>query len=71
MLSGYLGGKVDMLIQRFVDAWMTFPDLVLLIVVLSVLGPGTTEIILVLGLLYGIGGSRIVRGPVLSVGEHM
>ena len=33
VLTGYFGGKADMLIQRFVDAWMTFPDLVLLIVV--------------------------------------
>ena len=36
LLSGYFGGKVDMLIQRVVDAWMTFPDLVLLIVVVSI-----------------------------------
>ena len=34
VLSGYFGGRVDMLIQRFVDAWMTFPDLLLLIVVM-------------------------------------
>ena len=39
VISGYFGGRVDMLIQRFVDAWMTFPDLVLLIVVVSIVGP--------------------------------
>lgn len=71
LLSGYVGGRVDMLIQRFVDAWMTFPDLVLLIVVISIVGPGVPQIVLVLGLLYGIAGSRIVRGAVGSVRENM
>lgn len=69
-IAGYFGGWLDGLVQRFVDAWMTFPDLVLLIVVISVLGPGAAQIILVLGLLYGIGGSRIVRGAVISVREN-
>jgi peptide/nickel transport system permease protein len=71
ILSGYLGGKVDMLIQRMVDAWMTFPDLVLLIVVISIVGAGVPQIVIVLGLLYGIAGSRIVRGAVVSVRENM
>jgi peptide/nickel transport system permease protein len=71
MISGFFGGKVDMLIQRFVDAWMTFPDLVLLIAVVSIVGPGIPQIVIILGLLYGIAGSRIVRGSVISVKEEM
>ncbi len=71
VLSGYLGGWFDMLTQRLVDAWMTFPDLVLLIVVVSVVGPGIIQIVIILGLLYGIAGSRIVRGAVTSVREHV
>ena len=71
VLSGYLGGKTDMILQRGVDAWMTFPDLVLLIVIISVVGPGIPQIVIVLGLLYGIAGSRIVRGAVVSVKESM
>lgn len=70
MASGYFGGRLDMVTQRVVDAWMVFPDLVLLIVVISVLGPGMPQIIIVLGLLYGIGGSRIIRGAVMSVREN-
>jgi peptide/nickel transport system permease protein len=70
-VSGYFGGKFDMLMQRFVDAWMSFPELVILIVVVSVVGPGMPQIIVVLGLLLGIGGSRIVRSAVLSVRENM
>jgi peptide/nickel transport system permease protein len=71
MVSGYFGGRVDMIIQRMVDAWMTFPDLVLLIAVVSIVGPGIPQIVIILGLLYGIAGSRIVRGAVLSVKEEM
>ncbi|MCI4431229.1 MAG: ABC transporter permease [Burkholderiales bacterium] len=71
IVSGYFGGKVDLAMQRFVDAWMSFPDLIVLIVVVSVLGPGMPQIIGTLGLLLGIGGSRIVRSAVVSVREHM
>lgn len=71
VVSGYMGGRTDMLIQRFVDSWMTFPDLVLLIVVISIVGPGVPQIVIILGLLYGIAGSRIVRGSVVSVRENM
>jgi peptide/nickel transport system permease protein len=70
IVSGYLGGKFDMVMQRFVDAWMSFPDLIILIVVVSVVGPGMGPVIVLLGLLYGIGGSRIIRGAVLSVREN-
>jgi peptide/nickel transport system permease protein len=71
IVSGYLGGKTDMITQRFVDAWMSFPDLIILIVVVSVVGPGMVQIIVLLGLVLGIGGSRIVRGAVISVREAM
>ena len=71
VVSGYFGGRIDMLIQRFVDAWMTFPDLVLLIVVISIVGPGIPQIVIILGCLYGIAGSRIVRGSVITVRETM
>jgi peptide/nickel transport system permease protein len=69
--SGYLRGRFDMLTQRFVDAWMTFPDLVILIAVVSAVGPGMPQVIVILGLLYGIGGSRIIRGAVIAVSENL
>ena len=71
LLSGYLGGKFDLVTQRLVDAWMSFPDLVILIVVVAVLGPGSWQIVGTLGLLLGVGGSRIVRSAVVSVRENM
>jgi peptide/nickel transport system permease protein len=70
IVSGYFGGKVDMVIQRFVDAWLSFPGLVVLIVVASVFGSGIPQIVFTLGLLVGIGGSRVVRSAVISVREN-
>jgi peptide/nickel transport system permease protein len=69
--SGFLGGRFDLVTQRMVDAWMTFPDLVILIAVVSVVGPGMLQIIAVLSLLYGIAGSRIIRGAVIAVRENL
>ena len=70
-LTGYLGGRFDMVVQRIVDAYMSFPELVILIAVVSVVGPGMFQIIGVLSLVFGIGGSRIIRSAVVSVREHM
>jgi peptide/nickel transport system permease protein len=71
ILTGYLGGRFDLITQRFVDAWMSFPDIVILIVVVSVIGPGMPQIIGVLGLLLGIAGSRIIRSAVVTTRENM
>ena len=71
IVTGYLGGKVDLIVQRFVDAWMSFPDLIILIVVVSVVGPGMPQIVVTLGMLLGIAGSRIIRSAVVSVRENM
>ena len=71
MLTGYLGGRFDMIGQRFVDAYMSFPDLVILIAVVSAVGPGTPQIIGILSFVLGIGGSRIIRSAVISVRENM
>ena len=67
LLTSYFGGWVDQLTQRFVDAWMVFPGLVLLIGAISIVGPGLGQIVVILSLLYGIAGSRVVRGAALGV----
>jgi peptide/nickel transport system permease protein len=71
LLSGYLGGKIDMVVQRIVDAYMSFPELVILIAVVSVVGPGMLQIIGILSLVLGIGGSRIIRSAVITARENM
>ena len=71
IVSGFFGGKIDMVLQRFVDAWLCFPGLILLVVAVTIIGPGMWQIIIVLGLLYGIGGSRIVRSAVIGIKENI
>jgi peptide/nickel transport system permease protein len=67
VLSGFIGGRFDTVVQRFVDAWMCFPVLVILIAAVSLVGPGMVQIIILLGLLYGIASSRIVRSATISI----
>ena len=69
--SGYFGGKFDLVVQRFIDAWLTFPDLILLILLVALTGPSLWNIILILGLQYGLGGSRSVRGAVIGIRQNM
>ena len=69
-ISGFVGGRFDILVQRVVDAWMCFPGLLLLLTLMSIVGKGVPQIILVLGISGGIGGSRVVRGAVIAVKEN-
>ena len=69
--SGYFGGKFDLVVQRFIDAWLTFPDLILLILLVALTGPSLWNIIIILGLQYGLGGSRSVRGAVIGIRQNM
>ena len=68
--SGFLGGKLDLVVQRFVDAWMAFPGLLILLTIMSIVGQGLFQLILVLGISGGIVGSRVVRGAVIGVKEN-
>ena len=71
ILCGYIGGKFDLIVQRFVDAVMCLPQLIILIFVISIIGPGLWQIIFVLGTLWAIGGSRLVRGAVIGIKENV
>ena len=48
--TGFVGGRVDIYAQRFVDAWMSFPGLLMLLTIMSIAGRGVAQIILVLGM---------------------
>ena len=69
--SGVVGGKFDMVVQRFVDGWICFPSLVLFLAAVSVVGPGMVQIIVVLGLVQGIAVSRIIRSAVIAIREDV
>ncbi|WP_246943132.1 oligopeptide ABC transporter permease [Bacillus pinisoli] len=68
-MAGYMGRWVDMLIMRITDVFMSFPYLMVILVLVSVMGPSLFNIILVLGLLGWPPIARIVRGSVLSLKE--
>ncbi|MEM7016467.1 MAG: ABC transporter permease [Pseudomonadota bacterium] len=70
-ISGYFGGKVDLIVQRIVDGWMAIPGLLILLVAMSLMGRGMLNIILVLGIAGGIGGSRLARSAVIAIKESL
>jgi len=69
LISGYLGGRFDLIMQRFVDAVQSFPWLFLVLTIMSILGPGILQVIIVLGVPWGIVNIRTVRSVVLSIKE--
>lgn len=72
-ISGYFGGKVDMLMMRFAEAVMSIPSFYLLIILASILPSGMTStqrfllIVIILALIGWAGFARVVRGMVLSI----
>ena len=70
-VAGYFGGWVDMLVSRLIDAVLSFPVLMLILVVVGVLGPSLINLMLVLGLLGWPEVARIVRGQTLAVREEL
>jgi peptide/nickel transport system permease protein len=69
-IAGYFGGAVDAVLMRFTDMMLSFPRLVLLIVVIALFEPNFWLVVVVLGLTGWMGVSRIVRGEVLSLRER-
>ena len=70
-VSGFVGGKLDLTVQRFVDAWNAFPGLLLLLTMMAIVGKGLLQIILVMGISGGIGGARVIRSAVIGIKENV
>jgi peptide/nickel transport system permease protein len=69
--SGFIGGKLDLIVQRFVDTWMCFPALIMYLSVMSLTGPGLTQVVVVLGVAGGIAGSRTIRSVVMGIRRNV
>ncbi len=67
--AGYFGGRIDNLLMRFTDIWYAFPDLLFVLVVVSVFGPSLLTIFGAIALVNWVGLARLVRGQVLSIKE--
>ncbi len=70
LISGYYGGKLDMFIQRIVDAWMSIPALVLSLAIVGALGASTWTIIFAISAFVWPSVSRVIRSVTLSVKEQ-
>jgi len=79
VFSGYVGGTFDIIVQRFVDAWIAFPAIVILIsgvqVAKAYLGNSpeaqTFAVILVLGIVLAAGASRVIRSSSIAVKSNL
>ena len=69
-LSGYFGGIVDGILMRLTDMMLSFPRLVLLIVVIALFDSSIYLVVIILGLTGWMGTARLVRGEVLSLRER-
>ncbi|MFX3632536.1 MAG: oligopeptide ABC transporter permease [Candidatus Pristimantibacillus sp.] len=69
LVSGFYGGWIDNVIMRITDVFMSFPNIILILVIASIVGPGLTNIIIILGFLGWPAVTRLVRGNVLSIKE--
>jgi peptide/nickel transport system permease protein len=64
--TGYLGGRLDTLVMRVVDVLMAFPFLILVVAIMSILGPGLSNLYIAVGLVGWIPYARITRGETLA-----
>ncbi len=67
ILSGYLGGRIDEVIMRLVDALMAIPSLLFALLIITVLGPSGTNAVVAIGIAFSPGMARIARSVTLSV----
>jgi peptide/nickel transport system permease protein len=67
LLSGYLGGWVDLVIGRVLDVFFAFPAILLALGIVAALGPDPSNVIIAIAVVYTPIFARVVRGPVLAI----
>lgn len=67
LVSGYAGGLVDGILMRFVDIVLSFPTLVLALLVIALIGPSLNNAIVAMAIVYTPNFARLVRGEALSL----
>jgi peptide/nickel transport system permease protein len=70
LISGYIGGQVDEAIMRLMDALMSFPSLLLALLILTTLSSSIWNAIAAIGIVYAPRIARIVRGSTLSAKQQ-
>ena len=69
-ISGFKGGTVDNLMMRVVDILWSIPEVVIMILLIMVMGPGLLTVILAISALHWLPMARIVRGQILQIKEQ-
>ena len=69
LTAGYVGGRLDDLVMRVVDAMLAFPSLLLALLIITALGVSTGHALLAIGVANGPGVARIVRSATLALRE--
>jgi peptide/nickel transport system permease protein len=67
LVAGFFGGRLDAVIMRLVDVLLAFPYLLLALIIVAALGPGLTNSIIAIGIVYTPRYARLIRGQVLAV----
>ena len=70
MVSGYVGGRADLLIMQCVDVLLSFPSLILGLIVMALLGPSMGNLVFAIALTAVAPFARIARAPVLTLKEQ-
>lgn len=70
LTSGYLGGRLDRALMGFTDLALCFPAFFMMLSILSIFGPGTLNLVVILGFTGWMGMARLVRAEVLSLKER-
>ena len=70
ILSGFFGGKVDVVLMRITDYFLVIPDIPLMIVVAAIFGRNLVNIIIIIGVIYWTSTARLIRAQVKSVRER-
>jgi oligopeptide transport system permease protein len=68
-LAGFFGGKLDLVLMRFVDVMYAFPTLLFVVLLMSMFGRGLDKIFIVIGLTSWVTLARLVRAQFLSLRE--
>ena len=71
LVSGFVGGRLDNVLMRIMDAFLTFPPLLLAVAIVGLLGPDLENVVIALGIVQVPVFARIVRGSTLSAREEV
>ena len=71
LISGFVGGRLDNVLMRIMDAFLTFPPLLLAVAIVGLLGPDLENVVIALGIVQVPVFARIVRGSTLSAREEV